>query len=120
MVLLVKIRCARGDVLPALGASVPRVQDAFFMRLSYLAKWRPLYDKISPSVGAKNGCRSRHTIDEEKKLPLNTSPELKLGTVGQQFYDTAAGAIRDFTTIHEGEVSVYYRSEEHTSELQSR
>src|SRR5699024_180186 len=53
MVLLVKIRCARGDVLPALGASVPKVQDAFFMRLSYLTKWRPLYDKISPSVGAK-------------------------------------------------------------------
>lgn len=31
-----------------------------------------------------------------------------MGTVGQQFYDTAAGAIRDFTPIHEGEVSVYY------------
>lgn len=28
--------------------------------------------------------------------------------MGQQFYDTAAGAIRDFTSINEGEVSVYY------------
>lgn len=28
--------------------------------------------------------------------------------MGQQFYDTAAGAIRDFTPINEGEVSVYY------------
>ena len=28
--------------------------------------------------------------------------------MGQQFYDTAAGAIRDFAPINEGEVSVYY------------
>lgn len=28
--------------------------------------------------------------------------------MGQQFYDAAAGAIRDFTPINEGEVSVYY------------
>ncbi|MDN6680187.1 MAG: arginine--tRNA ligase, partial [Yaniella sp.] len=28
--------------------------------------------------------------------------------MGQQFYDTAAGAIRDFTPINEGEVTVYY------------
>lgn len=35
-------------------------------------------------------------------------PELKSGNVGQQFYDTAAGAIRDFTPITDGEVSIYY------------
>ncbi|GAA2032543.1 cysteine--tRNA ligase [Yaniella flava] len=28
--------------------------------------------------------------------------------MGQRFYDTATGAIRDFTPIHAGEVSVYY------------
>src|SRR5699024_9629936 len=36
-------------------------------------------------------------------------PELKSGNGGQQFYDTAAGAIRDFTPITDGEVSIYYR-----------
>src|SRR5699024_10653571 len=35
-------------------------------------------------------------------------PELKSGNVGQQFYYTAAGAIRDFTPITDGEVSIYY------------
>src|SRR5699024_6870155 len=35
MVLLVKIRCARGDVIPCFGPNEPTKQEAFFMRLSY-------------------------------------------------------------------------------------
>src|SRR5690625_387641 len=52
--------------------------------------------------------RYRHTRCVSEKLPRNNHTELKSCSVGQRFYDTATGAIRDFTPIHAGEVSVYY------------
>lgn len=42
------------------------------------------------------------------RLPARQRTELKSGSVGQRFYDTATGAIRDFTPIVNGEVSIYY------------
>src|SRR5699024_7237587 len=42
------------------------------------------------------------------RLPARQWTELKSGSVGQRFYDTATGTIRDFTPIVDGEVSIYY------------
>lgn len=50
----------------------------------------------------------RHTNRRYDKFLWQHPAELKSDTVGQQFYDTATGAIRDFTPLRDGEVSVYY------------
>lgn len=73
-----------------------------------MTKRRPLYDNISRSrVGLKHHNVPTHS-PALRKILLKPSRELKLGSVGQQFYDTATGAIRDFTPINDDEVSVYY------------
>lgn len=63
---------------------------------------------ISHSNRAESNTTHRHTQRGYEKFPLGHPTQLKSCNVGQQFYDTATGAIRDFTPIRDGEVSVYY------------
>lgn len=56
-----------------------------------------------------NGTRSDPTYSTTRhRLPGIRRTGLKSGNVGQRFYDTATGAIRDFKPIVDGEVSIYY------------
>src|SRR5699024_1440291 len=71
-------------------------------------KHRLLYDNISRDRLHASSHRLRHTPMRYAKLLPNRPTELKSYDVGQQFYDTATGAIRDFKPINDGEVSVYY------------
>src|SRR5699024_6392744 len=84
------------------------MQETLVTRLSYLTKHRLLYDNISRDRLQASCHRLRHTTMRYEKFLCNRPTELKSYDVGQQFYDTATGAIRDFKPINNGEVSVYY------------